>query len=246
MNVYIYDDFLNKTRYRRILTKIEIRLTDLGLNGKIIRLGTIKNVREVIQAEVKNGAKNIIAVGNNETVNKVVSALVSNKAYDLFQKEILFSIIPIGDNNSIADSLGINKGEESCNIILARRVETIDIAWAGKNIFLNKAELVTTFAEVEIDNAYQLEIKKNVLLQIININNNKNIPYLEKINPKDQLLNISINKGKDETFIATNNIKIKGSGELLLDSCISEPIPIEIGLLKQKINIIVGKNRSFN
>jgi len=156
MNVYIYDDFLNKSRYRRALAKVEIRLTDLGLNGKIIRLGAIKNVREVIQSEIKNGAKNIIAVGNNETVNKVVSAIMSSKSYDLFKKELLFSIIPIGDNNSIAESLGIKKSEDACNIILARRVENINIAWARKNIFINKLELVNNGLKIEIDKKYEI------------------------------------------------------------------------------------------
>lgn len=246
MNVYIYDDFLNKSRYRRALGKIEIRLTDLGLNGKIIRLGTIKNVKEVIQAEVKNGAKNIVAVGDNSTVNKVVSALISNKAYDFFQKEILFSIIPIGANNSIASSLGIKKGEESCNIILARRIKTIDLGWAGKTIFLGKAELSTDFAEIEIDESYKIEIRKNITAQILNIADLKNLPNLNKINPKDKKLNISINKGKDKTFIATNNIQIHGSGNLTLDSSLIEPLPVKIGILNQKLNVIVGKDRNFN
>ncbi len=109
MNTYIYDDFLNKGRYRRALNKVEIRLTDLVLNGKIIRLGSIKNVKEVIQTEIKNGVKTIVAVGNNATANKVISAMITNKAYDFFQKDVLFSIIPIGDNNSIATSFGIKK-----------------------------------------------------------------------------------------------------------------------------------------
>lgn len=245
MNVYIYDDFLNKSRYRRALTKAEIRLTDLGLNGKIIRLGTIKNVREVIQSEIKNGAKNIIAVGNNETVNKVVEALISNKTYDFFQKEILVSIIPIGDNNSIADSLGIKKGEDSCNTILARRVETIDVAWAGKSIFLSKAELISDNASVQIDNKYNIEVNKKITVDFSNINDSKNNLYSERITPKDSLLNIIINKGKDSTFITSDKIQIKGAGELILDSSLIEKLPTELGILKQKINVIVGKNRSF-
>lgn len=246
MNVYIYDDFLNKSRYRRALGKIEIRLTDLGLNGKIIRLGTIKNVKEVIQAEIKNGAKNIIAVGDNHTVNMVISALVSNKAYDFFQKEILFSIIPIGDNNSIAHSLGIKKGEDSCNTILARRIKTIDLAWAGKTIFLGKAELFSKSAEIEIDDQYKIEIDKNIKAQIVNIADKKTSFDINKVNPKDHKLNISINKGKDSTYIASDNIQIHGSGELIIDSSLIEPLPVKLGVLKQKLNIIVGKDRNFN
>jgi len=246
MNVYVYDDFLNKSRYRRALAKVEIRLTDLGLNGKIIRLGAIKNVREVIQSEIKNGAKNIIAVGNNETVNKVVSAIMSGKSYDLFKKELLFSIIPIGDNNSIAESLGIKKSEDACNIILARRVENINIAWAGKNIFINKLEIIDSDLKIEIDNKYEIElINKKNSAQIVNIADKKSLNFFEKINPQDNLLNIMIDKGRDETFVASKNIKIKGTGEVILDSCLLEKTPIDIGLLQENLNIIVGKERSF-
>lgn len=246
MNVYIYDDFLNKSRYRRALAKVEIRLTDLGLNGKIIRLGAIKNVREAIQSEIKNGAKNIIAVGNNETVNKVVSAIMSSKSYDLFKKELLFSIIPIGDNNSIAESLGIKRSEDACNIILARRVENINIAWAGKNIFINKLEIIDSNLKIEVDNKYEIElINKKNSAQIINIADKKSLNFFEKINPQDNLLNIMIDKGRDETFVASKNIKIIGVGEVILDSCLLEKTPIDIGLLQENLNIIVGKERSF-
>jgi len=54
-----------------------------------------------------------------------------------------------------------------------------------------------------------------------------------------------IDKGKDETFIASKNIKIKGLGEVILDSCLLEKTPIDIGLLQENLNIIVGKERSF-
>ena len=111
MNIYIYDDYLNKSKYSRILNRVEIRLTDLGLNGKIIRLGAIKNIRDVIQNEIKNGAKTIVAVGNNQTVNKIIGSVIDNELYGFFQKNILFSIILIGEDNSIANSLGIKKEE---------------------------------------------------------------------------------------------------------------------------------------
>jgi hypothetical protein len=98
MNLYIYDDFLNKSRYNKAINRVEIRLTDLGLNGKIIRLGTIKNINSLIQQEIRNGVKNVIAVGNNKTANKVVTALIKDKLNNIFSQDVLFSLIPIGDN----------------------------------------------------------------------------------------------------------------------------------------------------
>ena len=247
MNAYIYDDFLNKNRYRRSLNRVEIRLTDLGLNGKIIRLGAIKNIKEVIQAEIKNGIKNIIAVGNNETVNKVISAMITNKNYGFFQKDVLFSIIPIGGNNSIANSFGIRKEEDACNILLARRVKQIDIAYAGNNIFLNKAELTSSDAIIEINSDYHIELNKKTNVKIININDDSKLIFKDKISPNDDSLNLIVNgRNPDNTFITSNLIKMSGSGEIILDESIAIPLPSEIGIMPQKINIIVGKDRSFN
>lgn len=247
MNAYIYDDFLNKGRYRRALNRVEIRLTDLGLNGKIIRLGAIKNVKDAIQAEIKNGIKNIIAVGNNETANKVISAMISNKAYGFFQKDILFSIIPIGNNNSIAASFGINKEEEACNILLARRIKQVDIGIAGNNIFLNKAELISDNAHININDEYSLELTRKTRVQIINLNDNPSIVYGDRVNPYDNKLNLIINnKTPEATFITSDNIKISGSGEIILDESVAIPLPAELGIIQEKINIIVGKDRSFN
>lgn len=246
MNVYIYDDFLNKGRYRRALNRVEIRLTDLGLNGKIIRLGAIKNIKEAIQSEIKNGVKSIIAVGNNETANKVISSMITNTAYGFFQKDVLFSIIPIGDNNSIAFSLGIKKEEEACNIILARRIKQLDIGLAGNSIFLNKAELTSDKAELEIDGKYRLELTKKTTVKIININDDQSLPYKERISPYDNYLNLVVD-GKDEenTFISSNQIKVSGTGELILDESVPIALPTEISIIPEKINIIVGKERSF-
>ncbi|HQM18722.1 MAG TPA: diacylglycerol kinase family protein [Candidatus Paceibacterota bacterium] len=246
MNTYIYDDFLNKGRYRRALNKVEIRLTDLGLNGKIIRLGSIKNVKEVIQTEIKNGVKTIVAVGNNATANKVISAMITNKAYDFFQKDVLFSIIPIGDNNSIATSFGIKKEEEACNILLARRIKQIDIGIAGNNIFLNKVEILSEQAEVKINEDYILEINKKTPAKIINLNDDTKLSLGKRIDPYDNKLNLIIEKKiNDTTFITGDDFKISGQGKLLLDESIEVPLPAEVGLIKEKINIIVGKDRSF-
>ncbi|HOD86991.1 MAG TPA: diacylglycerol kinase family protein [bacterium] len=246
MNTYIYDDFLNKGRYRRALNKVEIRLTDLGLNGKIIRLGSIKNVKEVIQTEIKNGVKTIVAVGNNATANKVISAMITNKAYDFFQKDVLFSIIPIGDNNSIATSFGIKKEEEACNILLARRIKQIDIGIAGNNIFLNKVEILSEQAEVKINEDYILEINKKTPAKIINLNDDTKLSLGKRIDPYDNKLNLIIEKKiNDTTFITGDDFKISGQGKLLLDESIEVPLPTEVGLIKEKINIIVGKDRSF-
>ena len=156
MHVYIYDDYLNKNKYSRAINHLEIRLTDLGLNGKIIRLDNIKNIKNAIASEIRIGAKTIVAVGNNQTVNKIIGAIIDSDAYSEFQQKTLLGIIPVGDDNSIASSFGIKNADEACNILLARRIEKIDIGSAGENYFLNQSTIESSGTILEIDN-YSLE-----------------------------------------------------------------------------------------
>ena len=247
MNIYIYDDYLNKSKYSRVLNRVEIRLTDLGLNGKIIRLGAIKNIRDVIQNEIKNGAKTIVAVGNNQTVNKIIGSIIDNELYGFFQKNILFSIIPIGEDNSIADSLGIKKEEEACNILLARRVKKIDVGVVNNYYFLNKATIESQGSVLEINGEYTIEPLNRGLINIFNLKNSASDDKNVKINPVDGKLDIYIkSKSKDLTFFSVDKLKIINEhAPLILDDIIEIKTPADISVITGKLNVIVGKDRSF-
>ena len=244
MHVYIYDDYLNKNKYNKIINRIEIRLTDLGLNGKIIRLGGIKNIKATIQNEVRLGAKTIIAVGNNQTINKIIGAIIDNNIYSDFQKNTLLGIIPVGDDNSIAHSFGIKNEVEACNILLARRVEKIDLGLAGQHYFLNQATIQSLGTTLKI-NDYSLEITNRGEVRIINLLSDPK----EKIksNPHDGQLEVIVRtRQNDESFLTIRKLILTNSEEkLLLDDVIEIATPVEISIMKDKVNIIVGKERLF-
>lgn len=247
MNIYIYDDYLNKSKYSRVLNRVEIRLTDLGLNGKIIRLGAIKNIRDVIQNEIKNGAKTIIAVGNNQTVNKIIGSVIDNELYGFFQKNILFSIIPIGEDNSIADSLGIKKEEEACNILLARRVKKIDIGLVNNYYFLNKATIEAQGSVIEINGEYTIEPQDKGTISVFNLKSSANDDKNIKVNPIDGKLDVYIKgRGKDLSFLSVDKLKITNPTQpLVLDDIIEIKTPADINIIAGKLNVVVGKDRSF-
>ena len=244
MHVYIYDDYLNKSRYNKAINRMEIRLTDLGLNGKIIRLGGIKNIKGTVQNEVKLGAKTIIAVGNNQTVNKIIGAIIDTDIYSDFQKKTLLGIIPIGDDNSIAASFGIKNEEEACNILLARRIKKIDLGLVGKHYFLNQASIQSSGTILDIDD-YSLEIQERGEIRIINLLSNPK--EIIKSSPHDGLLDISINtRRKDQTFLTVKKVKITNPNEkLIIDGVLEIKTPVEVEIMKDKVNVIVGKNRLF-
>lgn len=244
MHVYIYDDYLSKGKYHKIINRLEIRLTDLGLNGKIIRLGGIKNIKGAIQNEIKLGAKTIIAVGNNQTVNKIIGAIIDTDLYGDFQKKTLLGIIPIGSDNSIATSFGIKNEAEACNILLARRIEKIDLGLVGKHYFLNQASIQSLGATIEINN-YSLETRERGEIKIINLLSGSDTDI--KSNPHDGLLDVYIKtRKKDRTCLTAKKLTITSlENKLLIDGVMEVETPADIEIMKDRVNVIVGKNRMF-
>lgn len=244
MHVYIYDDYLDKSKYNRVINRLEIRLTDLGLNGKIIRLGGIKNIKASIQNEIKLGAKTIVAVGNNQTVNKIIGSIIDTDIYGDFQKKTLLGLIPIGGDNSIALSFGIKNADEACNILLARRVEKIDLGAVGGYYFLNEASIESLGTKISIDD-YSLEVNNKGEVLIINLLSDPKETI--KSNPHDGKLDILIKTGrKDHSLITVKKLTLENSrAKLLIDGVFEVETPAEIGIMKDKVNVIVGKDRLF-
>ncbi len=244
MHVYIYDDYLDNSRYNKTINRIEIRLTDLGLNGKIIRLGGIRNIKGTIQNEMKLGAKTFIAVGNNQTVNKIIGALISTQIYSDFQEKTLLGIIPVGDDNSIATSFGIKNEENACNILLARRIEKLDLGLVGGHYFLNQTSISSLGTILKIDK-YSIEILDKGTVRIVNLASEQTDAI--RSNPHDGLLDIFIKtKRKSQTHLSVKKIQISNaSNKLIADDVLEIDTPTEISIMANKLRVIVGKDRTF-
>ena len=243
MYVYIYDDYLNKGRYNKAINRMEIRLTDLALNGKIIRLSGIKNIKSAIQNEIRLGAKTIVAVGNNQTVNKIIGAIIEADIYSDFQKNTLLGLIPIGSDNSIANSFGIKNEEDACNILLARRIKKIDLGLVGDYYFLNEAEVQGKGTIINLD-SYSIEPQEKGTIKIINLLSSTD-NHIDS-NPHDGLLDVYISSRKrDNTLLRLDKFDIVSEHNILVDGVIEVKTPATVSVAKNKLNIIVGKNRSF-
>lgn len=258
MHVYIYDSFLGHKKFDNTLARIETRLTDLGLNGKISRMGAMKNIQSTVNNELKRGAKTIVAVGNDGTVNQVMSAMAG---FNEIKNSIPLGIIPIGDsNNFIADSLGIEPEEAACDILSSRRIENIDLGKANDSFFITNASITSSDTTIEMDKSYSIEIIDDGEVNVVNLGtSDKTKPTNAKFNPQDGILELFIRTKKKKGFLklsgtetgesvfSLKKLKIHNSKnrQLILDGSIKINVPAEIKVLKKKLNIIVGKKRSF-
>ena len=249
MNIFIYDSFLNQKKYDRLLARIETRITDLGLNGKISRLSLMRNIGDTVKNELKRGAKTIIAVGNNKTVNQIINSLAGSA--------VPLAIIPVGEeDNDIARVLGIESVEEACNILSARLLTRLDLGLANQTYFLSDATIENQGTVIDMKENYTIEAVKTGLIHILNLDNQKiKLPVNVKITPDDGTLElvISAQSGKnifsrqdDQSIFKIKEIIINNpNAQLILDGAVSIPTPATITVVKQCLNVIVGKNRNF-
>ena len=232
-----------------MLSQIETRITDLGLNGKIFKLGLMRMLDDTIKNELKRGAKTIIVLGNNKIINQAVNALSGNAAP--------LGIIPIGEaNNSIAKGLGIESAESACDILSARLIAEFDLGQANNTYFLEGAIIKNQGTIIDMSGDFTVEPGGKGVIQILNLpNRGLKCPADKSASPSDGILEMIINslsnkkifpKQKDQSVFKIKKITIiNRQAQLLLDGSVSLPAPAEITVAKTRINIIVGKNRNF-
>lgn len=249
MNIFIYDSFLNQKKYDRLLARIETRITDLGLNGKISRLSLMRNIREIVNNELKQGAKTIIAVGNNKTINQIINSLVGSP--------VPLGIIPIGQaNNNIAKSLGIESVEAACDILSARLLARLDLGLANQTYFLGNATIANQGTVIDMSKNYTIETTAKGLIHLFNLASPEiKLPSKVKFSPEDGILELVISargnkkifsKPDDQSMFKIKKITINNPGAaLILDGSIPLNTPAEITVERQCLNVIVGKNRNF-
>ena len=258
MHVYIYDSFLGHKKFDNTLARIETRLTDLGLNGKISRMGAMKNIQSTVSNELKRGAKTIIAVGNDNTVNQVMSAMAG---FNEIKHSVPLGIIPIGDSdNVISKSLGIAPEEVACDTLSSRRIEKLDLGKANDSFFIANASISSVDTIIEMDKSYSIEIMDAGEVSVVNMGtNNKTKPTNAKFDPQDGILELFIRTKKKKGFLklsgtetgesvfSLKKLKIHNSKNrrLVLDGATEINTPAQISILKKKLNFIVGKKRSF-
>jgi diacylglycerol kinase family enzyme len=265
MYFYLYDGFLQDKKYSKLLGEIEARLIDLSIQGKTARLHMLHNMKEMISDEIKRGAGTVVVLGDDKTVTKAINAIA-----DL---NITLGIIPIGENNILADYLGIPFGLLACDVLSKRVKEKIDVAKVNSNYFAFYLKALSPYIKIVSQNGeYAISpIKNNVEIYICNfkpkelaeealnqpsffvpqdgrleavIKGISNTSLLEKI-----LFKNSENIG-DCTILPFTTIRLEASVadqdvRLMLDGDKIIKPPVTIMVLPNKVSVIVGKSRGF-
>jgi|WetSurMetagenome_2_1015567.scaffolds.fasta_scaffold00849_8 diacylglycerol kinase family enzyme len=240
MYAYIYDSFTNDRRYGKLLYKTEKRLTDLNLNGKIIRLGVSKNIKVAVEDEIRQGTRTIVAVGNDSTVSQVINYIVSNQSDEKHQ--VTLGIIPIAEKeNKIAAAFGINSIADACEILLARRLESFRLAQINQGYFLFKAEISAPDTILEIDKNYLIQNSKPTMVEITN---SPIIAGEDDLNRKLKLR--AANKDGESMFSFKELLVVNNNASVVVDGSLQVKNPARIRASAEQIRIIVGKQRNVH
>ncbi len=181
MYLYLYDSFLNNKKYSLSLTKIENRLIDLGINGKIEKLNVLKSINEVVINNVKSGVDTIVAVGNDETFIKMINIIAS-------QATVTLGFIPV-EESLIGRFLGLPLAWKACDVLSGRIIEKIDLGKVNNHYFFSALDIPTSQLITIECNGGRFKINslnQNNLIQICNLSYTQTTPTAKKYgNPKD-------------------------------------------------------------
>lgn len=244
MHVFFYDPCLNNSKFSLLLAKIETKITDLGLNGKIIRLNLLQNLEKAILDESKPG-QTLVFIGGDELLNQALPFLA--------KKDLAVGHIPLSNKQVLANALGIPGPLEACEILAARRITSVDLALANKKAFLTELAIKAQSSSIDTKDRINLEVKTEHEIKIINLSLSG---LVSNSRPDDQQLELVIlTKNKQSVFKkAVTSLSFFQDSEFfinadnaqaLLDSVNTISLPIKIEVIPMAINFIVGKERKF-
>ena len=245
MYCYLYDDFLQENkRFEKELLHIENRLTDLGISGKISRFALFRNAEEMIRDQISKGVSTVVAVGNDETVLKILDVVS--------EAGVVFGVIPVGPNNELARLMGIPNGVAACNVLSARRVEHIDTGLINGRRFITGVNIPEFRAEIRCNDQYRVFVTaQSAALEISNL--------ADQTDPCDGKLRTIIRSTVSTGWGVFKRTSLRESVLPLSTMSIHSDKPIlvfadgqelsgtrfDIDIEPAKLKVITGKDRAF-
>jgi hypothetical protein len=244
---YIYDDFLSDRRYERELGQVETELARHGIGGRTFRLSPLTASRDLIKDLVMDGAKNVVFVGNDLTVEKMM--------WFLPDLDVTIGYIPITDKNPLAELLGISFGAPAVDILAARFVETFDIGKINDRYFFTEVVLPSTKAALEIEGRYRVSPRVGGAIVVRNLGGS-----LEHGNadPKDGWLEAviqTVTPGVSSTFwkkaaLEETRIPLQNGAiiaqeptDIYVDGHITNGSKFRLQIIPNKLRMITGRRR---
>jgi len=176
---YVYDDFLTDKRFEREVASLETKLSTFDMAGHIGRLSLFRSAKDLVESMVAKGARTVVVVGNDGTLDKTM--------WFLPDLNVTVGYIPLVGPSAVGKLLGIPMGVAACDVLAARRVETLDMGKLDDRYFLTEVSLPATVASLSIEGQYRIAPTDGGSLAIRNLGGRVGAE-LVAADPKDGML----------------------------------------------------------
>lgn len=249
---YFFDSPLSQARFTKDMGRVESRLIDLGIKGKITRLTPLHDLAASVREAIAAGADTLVAVGNDHLLSRMVSVL---KAHP----RVTVGIIPFGEGTMrIAQSCGIPSGISACDTLAARRMERLDAGVLnGTELFLSSAEVAALPCTIECDRKFTVQESPAMHAAVLNL-----IAFSHACtpaNPRDGLFTVCLTHPPSASFFRASSavahtlfsarvVRITPSGvddTVTIDGFRRTRAPLTLEIMPRHLSLIVGKEREF-
>lgn len=249
---FLYDDILSAPSFQRTVANIETRCSVLGIQGRASRLAIFRSAKEVVEGMVKDGAQTIVVVGNDKTLEKVM--------WFLPDLPVTIGYIPVCEPFGIAGLLGIPSGDAACDIVAARRVETLDIGKINDRYFLTDVYIEDSKATVQVDGKFTIGAIRAGTISIRNLGG-VTAQGVAIANAKDGWLDLGISPmvdaapsrfpwaisspKREETCVRFKEGRIQSQEpiDILVDGHQFNGFSFEVSIIPNALKIITGRNK---
>jgi len=249
---YIYDDFLSDRRLEREVSYIETELARRGIEGRVMRLAMFRQPRDAIFEMAQAGIKNIVFVGNDLTLQKMM--------WFLPELDITVGYLPLTQPTNIAKLLGIPIGPDAVDTLAARLIDTLDVGKINERYFLTDVVVPSTTASVDVEGQYRISPAAGGAIAIRNLGGltdgdsacaNPQDGYLEGI------VQVKTEHASGLTFwkraplnesrflLRHGAIQSEAPIELFVDSQSMKGTLFELSILPRHMRFIVGKQKAW-
>lgn len=253
MFFYIYDEHAVAPTQAAALARVEARIIELGINGRVEKLGPLRNIKSLLDLAIKQKVHTVVVVGSDETLLRTVNILAT--------ADLVIGYIPFAEQSLLAKLLGIPDTFEACNILSRRITKTVDLGKANQNYFLTTARCGSlTGLRIRCNDAYTVATLQptgtariDVLGDLTQLATTPTgieaqpgqlrVEITTETTPSSWLKRTAVS---DHTSVTAERVVIDHDVEpipVTLDGVTTLKTPLTITLKSKQLRLIVGKDR---
>lgn len=139
-----------------IQDKLKERLHKLDIDGEFFKTLEKGDAGNIALSGLKQGAKTIVVIGGDKTLNEVISAVHSSNS-----PRTPIGVIPTGNSNQLAGMLGISDWQQAVELLAVRRLHQFRLIHINDHHFIHQAEFIPQSDEeweflAEINGQYRI------------------------------------------------------------------------------------------